>query len=278
MQYRHIPRIAEREFSIITPGLTGGLSVAESEALIKGATERGITSIWLDADADAQAAAKIRSSAGDVRRVSFFISYRVAALDSLAKRLQEADATSKDFLVCVFSGDEDERLLEKKEVLREARAALNQGKIAGVGFWAPPRASTIVPLIDAWDEWAFFATDCDYVALSDESLGITGAIEYATAADVGFVATNALANGRLDAVPPDVHEIFRNAPVPRAHDEWALRALWERQELVTAVWAPRSAADVERKAVFAEAGRPNSLPSRELAAIRAAAAKLRESR
>jgi len=82
---------------------------------------------------------------------------------------------------------------------------------------------------------------------------------------------NQFAGGKLVPVPAEAHKAYRTAPVPRSHEEWALRAVWEMQEVATVTIEPANDAQFQRACVFAETGRANSLPLRELAVLEKAA-------
>ena len=155
--------------------------------------------------------------------------------------------------------------------------ARTAGTVGHYGFAAPADAACVMAAIEAHAHWDFFALPCNYLTLN-ACAGLPDAVTFAGREELGMIAVDPFAEGRLEQVPAEVHELFRNAPVPRSHDEWALRAVWERQETVSLVWEAQNADQLMRKAIFAEAGRPNSLPSRELDVLARAAAKLSENK
>lgn len=289
MMYRHFPGIENRDFSILALSLEGTGDRAKARSLLEAAAKNGINLVWTGSDPETTAlVAGLLEETGLREAFSLLTVFDVnleetgnpkngdESTQELRALLDAARSGPGDFLVLRLTGDGDCKALAKSGLLRAASTLKSGGRIGACGFWTEPSAATIIGTIDAWNGWDFFSTDCNYALMGDEKAGLEGALKYAAAAEIGFIATDPFAGGRLETVPPAVHEIFRLAPVPRSHDEWALRAVWERQETVSIAWAPPDVKDLERKAIFAEAGRPNSLPSAELNVLKDAARKLAE--
>jgi hypothetical protein len=298
MLYRHFSGLSNTEYSILTLSLAAvadGTPAGDRLAreLLATAVKFGIN--LFDAGSDPARAKSIRklaneisaetdSAGGDAAHQAFslILTADAGTPAELARFLDEAKAEAGDILI----------IAPDPSLAAEAARARASGRIAAYGFRAERslEEADIIAAIDAHSGWDFFAAPFNYLVRN-----LDGAFAHAADREMMVIALDPFAGGRLEAVPPAVHEFFRNAPVPRSHDEWALRAIWERQEIATAVWnpaetqnrnahgeiaasaagaSPSAAAMTEsliRKSVFAEAGRANSLPSRELAVIRAAA-------
>jgi len=267
MLYRHFPKIANKEFSILTPSLAGVEDPALLAELLASAADLGINLVY--AGSDPKRASFIKETARKaVPGYQFSFVVKCLARDGagLSAFLEESGAGAGDLVAIVATG-------EIAHAAARAKAAL---RIAGYGFAAPTELApeggeicdpaTVIAAIDSHSGWDFCAIPLNY--LSD---GLDAAIARAAEAEMAIISTDSLAGGRLQSVPPEVHEFFRNAPVPRAHDEWALRAVWELQEVATAVLPTANRDALVRAAIYAEAGRANSLPSRELSVIEAAA-------
>ncbi len=267
MLYRHFPKIANKEFSILTPSFAGVEDPVLLAELLATAADLGINLVY--AGSDPARAALIKETARKAApgyQFSFVV--KCAANDGagLSEFLELSGAGACDLVALTAAG----------EVAHAAARAKASLRIAGYGFAAPtvlaPEGwetcdpAAVIAAIDAHPGWDFCAIPLNY--LSD---GLDGAIARAAEAEISIVSTDPLAGGRLQSVPPEVHEFFRNAPVPRAHDEWALRAVWELQEVATVALPTANRDLLVREAIYAEAGRANSLPSRELAVIESAA-------
>jgi predicted aldo/keto reductase-like oxidoreductase len=293
MLYRHFPKIANKDFSILTLSIAETARKAAEEAaaatqtadtagnadrlldeLLAKAVELGINLVAGGSDPGANARLAVALERTGLRasftRILCFNGDSPAALEAF---LTEARPGGGDLLAIHLENAESASRVAKTGILAAAARARTAGTIGWYGFAAPADAACVTAAIEMHQHWDFFALPCNYLTLNS-CAGLPEAITFAGREELGMIAVDPFAGGRLEQVPPAVHELFRNAPVPRSHDEWALRAVWERQETVSLVWEPQNAEQLTRKAIFAEAGRPNSLPSRELDVLARAAAKL----
>lgn len=262
MLYRHFPKIANEEVSALILAIPEGLAGNEVARYIETGAELGITAI--DLGSDARRAGAIRQELAKTGLSEAFTAIQTFTgerQEELDLWLKTAGATANDWLLVRGTA----------EAGQLAKGARDAGKIAHYGFFAPADAAEIITAADSHDEWEFCSFPFNYLAHDLE-----GALAYVAGRELAAIATDPLAGGKLEAVPAVTHEIFRNAPVPRAHDEWAFRAIWERQEIAGISFAPRNADQLTRLAIYASAGRANSLPSREIAVITAAAESIRE--
>jgi predicted aldo/keto reductase-like oxidoreductase len=262
MLYRHFPKISNKEISTLILAIPEGLGGDDLVRFIRTGAELGINAI--DLGADARRARAIRERLAEMGLSGNFIligTFTGTRADELDDWLATAGATADDWLLVKGTAETGEL----------ARAARDAGKIAQYGFYAPADAAEIVTAADSHDGWEFCSFPYNYV-IGD----LDGAFAYVANCELAVLATDPLAGGKLEAVPAATHEIFRNAPVPRAHDEWAFRAIWERQEIAGISFAPKNADQLTRLAIYAAAGRANSLPSREIAVLEAAAESIRK--
>jgi hypothetical protein len=256
MLYRHFPKIANKAICILILAPARTAKRDELVETIARAADMGINMI--DLGADERRAADIKSILDDTGlRERFFclISCMGAGSGGLKDFLSTAKTGERDFLL--VAPDED--------IAREASAARESGLIGHYGFFAPADAVEIVSACDCHDGWEFFSVPYNYLRRD-----IDGALRYAASVELAGIATDPLAHGRLASVPPGAHEHFRNAPIPRGADEWAFRAVWDRQEIAGAELPGASADQITRVAIYAEAGRANSLTAKELATLSAA--------
>lgn len=295
MIYRHFPAVSDREFSILSVSLADAGSVDAIRALIEASAGAGINLVCagytpetVGMTAKAFAGTGLRNRFSVIAAIQLDENGAVAgdstgagkppaeALDELVRfaELGPNDMVSLRLADMAPGGSADPGALAAAGWIAAAEKLRSAGAIAACGVRVPSDGATLVMAADAWPGADFIVADCDFTLLEDDRRGLRGAIGYAAERGIAFVATNPLANGRLEAVSAEVHELYRNAPVPRARDEWALRAVWDMQEAVSVAIAPKSAEALARAAIFAEAGRPNSLRAAEREVLACAAKKL----
>ena len=275
MLYRHFPKIANKEFSILALSLEAD-GPAKSETLLDTAVAQGINLVY--AGHDPQAIAKAGSLlerkglTETVFRVYEFTGKTAADLTAfLAATGNCPGSCPGDFLLIRIESAGDAKTMKAGGVFSAASQARQSGAAGYLGFSVPPSPEAITAAIDSFALWDFWATDFNYLTGD-----LVDSIREASRSELSFISLDPFAGGKLERVPAAVHKLFEDAPVPRSNDEWALRAVWELQDAVSAVIRPKSPEDLFRESILAEAGRPNSLPSREITVLEAAAAMLRK--
>lgn len=104
----------------------------------------------------------------------------------------------------------------------------------------------------------------------DYQAGRTG-MEYAAGKGLGVIVMEPLRGGGLAAaIPPEVQAVWGKARVKRTPAEWALRFVWNRPEVSVVLSGMTEPPQVEENIKLADAGRPNSLTSEELALVQQA--------
>lgn len=148
--------------------------------------------------------------------------------------------------------------------------AKKQGKIRHIGFSFDDSFDVFKTIIDAYSGWECAQIQLNYVDSAYQA-GLAG-LEYAAKRGIGVVATEPLRGGLLAHPNAAVKKIFSSAAVPRIPSEWALRWLWEKQELSCVLSDMNSLDDIMINCAAASAARPNSLPRSQLAVVEQAAA------
>jgi len=279
MLYRHFPKIANKDFSILSLSLAGISDGTEAKSLLDQAVTLGINLIDAGFDpAGVASTARLLSdrllSETTGAAFSLLFEFRGNTAGELDALIAAAASAATDCFLLIYLADEASLARVKKDgILAMADTAKKGNRISGYGFAAPASPAIITGAAEAWGGWDFFRADCNYLTAAgpDGEGGLNEALRAAALIELGCIASDPFAGGLLERQSQAVHEVFRNAPVPRSHDEWALRAVWEKQEVVTVVCKPADSADLLRKAIYAEAGRPNSLPGKELAVLEEAA-------
>lgn len=273
MLYRHLPKIANRVFSILSLDLwdsrAPGDGLREKE-LLGLSVEHGITLVWAGFGAEgALRSLKLVESGGMRERLSLIIGFDGGNAADLGRFMDSSGAGPNDILLLNLPDAECASTLRGGDLVDALGGLRRQGRICGFGFSAPAEAPVIEAALDASDDWDCWSMPYNY--LKDE---LDGIILRAGLSGLGLLARDPFAGGRLEGVPAGVHELFRDAPVPRSHEEWALRAVWDRQEVASLILDPSSPVQLTTAAILAEAGRPNSLLSRERDVLREASARL----
>ena len=270
MLYRHFPKIANTEFSILAISLAELRDESREEDLILRAAEHGINLIYTGADPNtAKSVEALLEKNGLAETVFTIASFRGSSAEELESFIDDAKPARPDFLLMHVTDVNSVDRLRITGISAAACRLRNAGKIGYIGFYVPPVSAVINAAVDNGPEWDFWATRFNYLHYN-----IADSVRHASDAELALVAFDPFEDGRLENPPNSVHELFRDAPVPRSRDEWALRSIWEKQDIATVVWEPASPEDIFRKAILAEAGRANSLQNKELAVLKAAAKEM----
>lgn len=265
MLYRHLPKIANKVFSIFTLDLRSAPADGDKAELLEAAAGLGVT---LSYGGEGPGGTTARREG-----ISRILHFSGTTPDALRAFLDEAVAEADDILLVGVPSPEAAREYRDNGLFQAAFAARGT-RACACGFYAPGDAAlpgTGTALVAAaaleadsrWDCWA-----TEYSFLRED---LAEAIRAGGADGVPLIALDPFAGDALVNPPASVHELYRNAPVPRSRDEWALRAIWENQDVLTAVCPASNPAQLLGRVAFAEAGRPNSLPSRELDVLARAA-------
>lgn len=284
MLYRHFPKIANKTFSIIAldpwgqapdaakvPAPSGNDADARAGALLRLAAESGVNLVWAGFGSErTERSVRLLESSGLREGPSLILGLdRSMSAADLGEFMDSSGAGPGDILLVEVPDAGHASRLRAGDLIGALAALRREGKICGFGFSAPAEATVVQAALAASDEWDCWSMPFNY--LKGE---LAGTILQAGRAGLGLLALDPFAGGSLENVPAAVHELYRNAPVPRSRDEWALRAIWDSQEVTSVVLHPANAESLTRAAILSEAGRPNSLLAGELAALREASAIL----
>ena len=188
-------------------------------------------------------------------------------LDSQLRRL-ETDYI--DFYLMHSLTDKSWETIQKLNGLDFLEKAKKEGKIRHIGFSFHHELKTFRAIIDGYDNWEFCQIQYNY--LDENYQAGTAGLKYAYDKGIGVIAMEPLRGGLLANVPPAVTGIFAHAEIPRLPAEWALRWVWENQQIVTALSGMGTTDQLIANCAFASAAKPNSIPSSHLKTIEKAAA------
>jgi predicted aldo/keto reductase-like oxidoreductase len=141
----------------------------------------------------------------------------------------------------------------------------SSGRIRFAGFSFHDEIKVFKDIIDAygWDicqiQYNFY--DQDYQA------GKEG-MKYAASRGIGVVVMEPLRGGKLvDKIPPEIQQLWDGTTVKRSPVEWAMRWVWNHDEVSTALTGSSTLAQLEENTRIANGASPNSLTPEELSVI-----------
>ncbi|AKB50634.1 Aldo/keto reductase [Methanosarcina barkeri str. Wiesmoor] len=164
--------------------------------------------------------------------------------------------------------------MEKLEVLNFLDRAKADGRIINAGFSFHGSAGDFKRIVDAYP-WTF--CQIQYNFLDEKNQAGTEGLEYAASKNLGIIIMEPLRGGKLtNPVPPEVQEIWNEAPVKRTPAEWALRWIWNRPEVTVVLSGMNEESHIEENLKTASEAYPNSLTEAELQLIKKAEQKYRK--
>ena len=160
--------------------------------------------------------------------------------------------------------------LNSLKFLEKAKA---EGKIRHIGFSFHDNIDVFKQICDEYDGFEFCQIQYNYIDEDGEKRtqnpGWQG-LKYAANKELGVIIMEPLRGGLLANPPVGVRNIFAEAEVPRLPAEWALRFIWENQEVVTALSGMNSEDQVMVNCAVASTAFPNSMPTSQMEVIKKA--------
>ena len=158
-----------------------------------------------------------------------------------------------------------------RDFLDRAKA---DGRIINAGFSFHGSVDDFKRIVDAYS-WTF--CQIQYNFLDEKNQAGTEGLEYAASKGLGIIVMEPLRGGKLtNPVPPEVQEIWNEAPVKRTPAEWALRWIWNRPEVTVVLSGMNEESHIEENLKIADEAYPNSLTEAELQLVKRVEQKYRE--
>lgn len=148
-----------------------------------------------------------------------------AKLDEQLDRLQVSQIDH--YLLHGLSADSWARV-QRLDLLKEAQKALDDGRIASMGFSFHDSFKVFREIVDAFD-WTFCQIQYNYMDVANQA-GRRG-LRYAAEKGLAVVVMEPLLGGRLVKAPPAVQAVWDTARTPRTPAEWGLQWLWDQPEV-----------------------------------------------
>ena len=151
--------------------------------------------------------------------------------------------------------------IAKLDVFRFLDEAKEKGKINYAGFSFHDEFPIFKEVVDSYS-WDFCQIQLNYMDKHYQA-GIVG-LKYAAEKDISLVIMEPIKGGRLANAPEDILEIWNRSPVKRSPAEWALRWVFNFQEVSVVLSGMRNLAEVKENIATASNSKPNSLTEEEL--------------
>ena len=152
--------------------------------------------------------------------------------------------------------------LEELGLLDFLDAAVADGRIRYTGFSTHDGTELFKDVVDSYN-WDMCLIQYNYL---DENIqaGSEG-LKYAARRNMGIAIMEPLKGGVLGKyTPPEVSQIWENAPIKRTPAEWAFRYLWNHPEISTVLSGMNDMKHLVENLFTAEEGLPDSLSPEEI--------------
>ncbi len=147
----------------------------------------------------------------------------------IAEQLKKLDTDHLDIYLCHGLNKGRLNTLKELPVLKEMEDAKQSGLIKHIGFSFHDSWPVFKEIVDFYDKWDMAQIQYNY--MDTEIQATTKGLEYAASKGIAVVIMEPLRGGKLASPPPEVMDIFNNAPVKRTPVDWALQFLWNRPEV-----------------------------------------------
>ena len=146
-------------------------------------------------------------------------------LDEQLKKLQTEHI---DFYLLHALSEKRWKQLQKLDILKQAEAAKQAGKIKYIGFSFHDELDVFTEIIDSYDNWDFCQIQLNYMDVNYQA-GLKG-LKYAASKGLGIVIMEPLLGGRLANPPADIKKLFQYK-TEWTPATWALHWLWSMPEI-----------------------------------------------
>jgi predicted aldo/keto reductase-like oxidoreductase len=174
----------------------------------------------------------------------------------LQEQLQRLQTEQIDFYLLHSIKEDYWDNLKSLGVLEFLDDAVADGRIKYTGFSFHGELELFFDVIDSYN-WDMCQVQSNIVDENYQA-GREG-IRYASEKGVGVVIMEPLRGGTLvKTIPPEIQEIWDESPIKRSPAEWALKYLWDQEEIDLVLSGMTTFEDLEENITIAEEGYSNS--------------------
>jgi len=284
MLYRRFPKIPHKEISILGLGCMRFPVLSDKKTVDKNATKNLIQTAYNEGINYFDTAYTYHNEKSEIilgecleelnLRDKIFIAdkspiWRIHSKEDWMKILDEQLRRLKtdhiDFYLLHALNKERWNTVETLEGLEFLEKAQKMGKILHLGFSFHDYLEVFKNIVDSYENWDFCQIQLNYIDQHYQA-GLEG-LAYAYKKGLGVITMESLRGGLLANPPQDIINIFAKAPIPRLPAEWALRWLWNNQEVTCALSGMNDIGQLLVNCATATSGKPNSLPQEQLNTI-----------
>jgi len=205
---------------------------------------------------------------------SWLIQKRTDMDHYLNEQLERLQTEQIDFYLLHSVREDYWTNLESLGVLEFLDDAINEGRIKYTGFSFHGELELFFDVIDSY-KWDI--CQVQYNIVDENYQAGKGGIRYASSQGVGVVIMEPLRGGTLvKNVPSEIQEIWDETMIKRSPVEWALKYLWDQEEIDVVLSGMSTYEDLEENLKIAGHGLSNSLMLKEKEIIREVRAAYRE--
>jgi predicted aldo/keto reductase-like oxidoreductase len=146
-------------------------------------------------------------------------------------------------------------------VLRWAEGAMADGRITHLGFSFHGDYQTFQDIINYYNNWTVCQIQYNY--MDEKFQAGTAGLEYAHKKGLAVIAMEPVRGGQLTKLPESIDRLWRDAPVQRTPQEWALLWVWDHPEVTLTLSGMSRLEHVIENIAIAEYAKPNSLKINE---------------
>ncbi len=191
----------------------------------------------------------------------------------LDEQLEKLQTSYIDFYLLHALHNESWEKVKNLNGLKFLEKAKAEGKIKHIGFSFHDSIDVFKKIIDEYNDFEFCQIQYNYIDEDGEKRtqnpGWQG-LKYAGQNEIGVIIMEPLRGGLLANPPAGIKDIFASADVPRLPAEWALRYIWENQEVVTALSGMNDENQILVNCAVASTAFPNSMPNSQMEVIKKA--------
>ena len=183
----------------------------------------------------------------------------------LDQQLEKLDTDRIDFYFLHSLAADSWNTVVRLKGLAALERARADGRIGHICFSFHGSLDAFKTIVDGYD-WTACLIQHNYV--DQEFQAGTVGLRYAASKGVGIAVMEPLRGGALASkVPDQVKALWSRYPAPRTSAEWALRWVWNRPEVVTALSGMNAESQLTENLAVAESARAGAMSATELALV-----------